>query len=107
MEAHRRSAARGRARGYGASMQLEIATSGERPAELPSGQRELIRFWYEPPDRLREEGRTLGPHGHERVVVKDGARWWTYSPDVESQGEWLGRPALRVRGQPRVGHEIV
>jgi hypothetical protein len=41
MEAHRRSAERQRARGYGGSMQITIATSGEGPAELPSEEREL------------------------------------------------------------------
>lgn len=148
MEAHRRSAERRRGRGYGGSMQMMIATSGEGPAELPSEQREPIRFWCEPPDRVREEARTLGPHEYERVVVRDGTHWWTYSPDwgamsnvglseeqaesfqagggehfsqlldpagllvgleiaeVEGGAEWLGRPALRVRGRPRAGHEF-
>lgn len=149
MEAHRRSAERRRGRGYGGSMQIMIATSGEGPPELPNEQRELIRFWYEPPDRLREEARTLGPHEYERVFVRDGTHWWAYSPDwgamsnvdlseeqaesvhagggeqfsqlldptgllvgleiaeVESGDEWLDRPALRVRGRPRVGQELV
>lgn len=146
MEAHRRRAARQRGRAY-ASVYM-VASSGESPAELPSEQREMIRLWYQPPDRLREEVRTLGPHEHERVVVRDGEHWWTYSPDwgamsnvgvaaeqadhfhpgggeqfaalldpsvflvaleiddVEGGRESLGRPALRVRGRPRLQENI-
>lgn len=47
------------------------------PAERPDEHELLVRFWSEPPDRLREEVETLAPRPDEHLTVRDGGRWWT------------------------------
>jgi outer membrane lipoprotein-sorting protein len=48
----------------------------------PSDRHELlVHFWGEPPARLREETETLSPRPSSHLVVRDGERWWTYSPE--------------------------
>ncbi|MGH2988999.1 MAG: hypothetical protein ACRDMY_03885 [Gaiellaceae bacterium] len=45
------------------------------------GRHELVvRFWSEPPARMREETTGVAPQDHEHVLVRDGGRWWSYSP---------------------------
>jgi hypothetical protein len=51
------------------------------PAEPPDRQEQVVRFWSEPPARLREEAEIVAPQRYEHVTVRDGARWWTYSPE--------------------------
>lgn len=53
----------------------------EPPPERLDEHELLVRFWSEPPDRLREETETVAPQRHEHLTVRDGRRWWTYSPD--------------------------
>jgi outer membrane lipoprotein-sorting protein len=79
-EAAKRANAR-RRQGRGGSVTLmQLATSGESAEEPPDIQEETIRFWFEPPERLREE--VEGPRPSlARTTVLDGELWWTYSPD--------------------------
>jgi outer membrane lipoprotein-sorting protein len=64
-----------RGRGGSSSGVMMFATSGDGSGtEPPDLQEERLCFWFEPPDRLREEGDT-------RTVVLDGDLWWMYSPD--------------------------
>lgn len=79
-EAMKRENARrtqGRA-GRGSVQMMSFATGGEPAEEPPDLHEERIRFWFEPPERLREEAEAP-PHSH--TTVLDGELWWTYSPD--------------------------
>jgi outer membrane lipoprotein-sorting protein len=74
-EAGRRWAERSRNR----SRQVMFAyasSSGEQPPDL---REERTRFWWQAPERLREEVETA-PHGP-RTVVLDGELWWLWTPD--------------------------
>jgi outer membrane lipoprotein-sorting protein len=46
--------------------------------DVPEESEATIRLWFEQPNRFREE-RT--ENGHEMLLVGDGARWWTSSPE--------------------------
>lgn len=52
------------------------------PAQQPDRQEQVIRFWSEPPDRLREETESLAPDRQTHVIVRDGRSWWIYSPEL-------------------------
>jgi outer membrane lipoprotein-sorting protein len=69
---------RGRA-GHGSVQLMRFASAGEPAEEPPDVQEERIRFWFEPPERLREE--TEAPPHSSHTTVIDGELWWTYSPD--------------------------
>ncbi|CAN5823103.1 hypothetical protein BH20ACT14_BH20ACT14_10570 [soil metagenome] len=58
-----------------------MAVSEGPPAEPPDRQEQIVRFWSEPPARLREEAELVAPERYEHVTVRDGERWWTYSPE--------------------------
>ncbi len=78
-EAMKRENARHK-RGRGGSVQLmAFATGGPSAEEPPDVHEERIRFWFEPPERLREEAEAP-PHSSHTTVL-DGDLWWTYSPD--------------------------
>ena len=72
---HRENARRGR-RGGGGSMIM--FTSGEGGEEPPDEREDRVRFWFEPPARLREE--QDAPEGSAHTTVLDGDLWWTYTP---------------------------
>lgn len=82
-EAHERWERMLRAAGHsgGTAFQMVMATSAGPLAEPPDRHELVIRFWSEPPARQREETTTLAPQPHEHTVVRDGTRWWTYSPE--------------------------
>jgi hypothetical protein len=48
--------------------------------DLPERMTSTTRFWLDPPARLREETQREGRPELEHVVVRDGLRWWSYSP---------------------------
>jgi outer membrane lipoprotein-sorting protein len=49
------------------------------PEETPNEVVERIRFWYERPDRIREEYESDHPAGRNgRKAVRDGRHWWSY-----------------------------
>lgn len=66
-------------RGGGGSMMVQFASAGGSGEEPPDLQEEVARFWFEPPDRLREETESAAARAH--TTVLDGDLWWTYSPD--------------------------
>jgi outer membrane lipoprotein-sorting protein len=75
-EAVRRSNARSRRGGMGQVMMF--ASGGGGAEEQPDVHEEVIRFWVEPPDRLRYE---IESSGRAQTTVIDGDTWWLYSPD--------------------------
>src|ERR1022692_2400096 len=96
MEAMKREQARQR-RGAGGSFQMVFARSDTSGPEPPDLHEERIRFWWEPPDRLREEVESEVPH-HARTSVIDGELWWTYSPD------WGAISNVDLSGEERAQH---
>jgi outer membrane lipoprotein-sorting protein len=75
-EAVKRANARSRRGGMG---HVQMFASGSGGAETqPDVHEEVIRFWVEPPDRLRHETESSG-RGH--TIVIDGDTWWMYSPE--------------------------
>jgi hypothetical protein len=78
-EARRRELERPRRRGTRAVLQYAVSTRGEHE-EAPEFHEERIRFWSDPPHRVREEVESSGP-GSRRTTVVDGELWWTYTPD--------------------------
>ncbi len=51
------------------------------PEELPARLESTVRFWLEPPQRVREEWQSAHPYGQNGVIgVRDGERWWRYDP---------------------------
>jgi outer membrane lipoprotein-sorting protein len=83
-EAHRRQAARmNRRRGGGRTSMLQVAFAsreggdGAEPADVHV---ERVRFWWEPPERLREEV-SSETRAQTRTTVLNGELWWTYSPE--------------------------
>lgn len=51
------------------------AGGGDEPPDL---QEERLRFWWEPPGRLREEVE-YETQGSQRISVHDGELWWLYT----------------------------
>jgi len=83
LQAHRREAERlNQRRGGGRVSSMQVAFAGVEgdTRELPDLHGERWRFWWEPPDRLREEIESEMP-GQTRTTVLNGELWWTYSPD--------------------------
>jgi outer membrane lipoprotein-sorting protein len=81
MQAHRRQAERWNRRpGRGGSIQVALARSQRAGDEPPDVHEERSRFWWQPPDRLREEVESEA-RGQTRTTVLDGGLWWTYTPD--------------------------
>lgn len=71
---------RRRGGGRGQGVQISFGSRpGGRP-EPPDAHRERLRFWWDPPERLREEVESATP-GQTRTTVLDGELWWTYSQD--------------------------
>jgi len=57
------------------------APVGGDEAPPPPELVQRIRFWFEKPDRFREEYASGHPHGQDGyVAVRDGSRWWSYEP---------------------------
>jgi outer membrane lipoprotein-sorting protein len=75
-EAMRRENARNR--GGGSRSVMMFARSSGSGEEPPDVQEERVVFWYEPPDRLREE---VEQPPHSRTTVLDGNLWWMYTPE--------------------------
>lgn len=72
----RREGSAGRAR----SMQIAYARGPAGPAPQPQIET-IVRFWLEPPDRVREEHHSTHPYGRDGLVmVKRGELWWQYDP---------------------------
>ncbi len=68
----------GHIRGTAYAMMMAV---GDGPAaEPPDREEQVVRFWSEPPARLREEAEIGAPKRYEHLTVRDGERWWTYSP---------------------------
>jgi outer membrane lipoprotein-sorting protein len=63
-----------RSPGRGSVVQFALATTGD--GEPPPDIHEVrTRFWWEPPNRLREESDA-------QTIVRDGELWWMYTPDI-------------------------
>lgn len=69
-------------RGGSGPFQFAVALGGGDGAEPPDPHEERVRFWWEPPQRLREEVETSFPRPQVRTTVIDGELWWLYSPDL-------------------------
>ena len=80
MEAMKREQARQKRSRGGGQFQMMFARGDSSGPEPPDLHQERVRFWWEPPDRLREEIESEAPH-HTRTSVIDGELWWMYSPD--------------------------
>lgn len=82
-EAHERWQRKLREAGHahGTAYAMLIALGEGPPAEPPDRQEQVVRFWSEPPARLREEAESVAPERYEHVTVRDGERWWTYAPE--------------------------
>jgi outer membrane lipoprotein-sorting protein len=82
-EAHRRMAAQTR-RHRGSirvtSMQVAFTSRHSEDPELSDEHEERWRFWWEPPERLREEVVSQAP-AQTRTTVLNGDFWWMYSPE--------------------------
>lgn len=61
-------------------MQIAFASRKGQGGEAPDVHAERWRFWWEPPDRLREEVESELP-SQTRTTVLNGELWWTYSPE--------------------------
>lgn len=99
-EAHRRGAVRmNRRRGGGrvSSMQVAFASREGEQREPPDVHVERWRFWWEPPDRLREAVDSETP-GQSRTTVLNGELWWTYSP------EWGATSNVELDEEERAQH---
>ena len=82
-EAHRREMERvnrGRGGGRVSQMQIAFASKGGAAEEAPDLYEERQRFWWEPPDKLREETEATPPRRNHTTVL-NGELWWTYSPE--------------------------
>ena len=73
-EGMRRERRRQRRFGGGSMVQFAFATS-ESDEPAPDIHEEHTRFWWEPPDRLREES-------ERQTRVVDGELWWVSMPDL-------------------------
>ena len=69
-----------RRRGGGRVSMMQVAFASREGPEPPDVHVERLRFWWEPPQRLREEVSSETP-AQTRTTVLDGELWWTYSPD--------------------------
>jgi hypothetical protein len=69
----------GHARGTGYARMMAMGEGASE--EPPDRQEQVVRFWSEPPARLREEAEIVAPQRYEHLTVRDGDRWWTYSPE--------------------------
>jgi outer membrane lipoprotein-sorting protein len=98
-EAHRREMERvNRGRGGRAStMQIAFASKAGAAEELPDLYEERQRFWWEPPDKLREETEATRPRRNHTTVL-NGELWWTYSP------EWGATSNVDLDEAERVNH---
>jgi outer membrane lipoprotein-sorting protein len=52
----------------------------ERPE--PDEVDSVIRFWSDPPSRLRQEVESNSAERGSHVMVAEGGRWWAYSPET-------------------------
>jgi outer membrane lipoprotein-sorting protein len=67
-----------RGAGRSVTMYAQFAsTGGEEPADR---YEERTRFWWRPPDTLREETEASPPRRSHTTVI-DGELWWSYNPD--------------------------
>jgi outer membrane lipoprotein-sorting protein len=57
------------------------ASSDRERGESPDLHEERCRFWWQPPDRLREAVESEAARGQTRTTVLDGAVWWMYTPE--------------------------
>lgn len=74
------------------------------PVDLPEEGEAHIRSWFEQPNRFREE---RVEHGRQYLVLGDGARFWTSTPDwatvvQEGVGWLLVNPSMRLLLDPSV-----
>jgi len=100
LQAHRRQAERWNRRpGRGSSMQIAFASSDRETEEPPDLHEEQCRFWWQPPDRLREEVESEA-RGQTRTTVLNGELWWTYTPD------WGATSNLDLDEEERAQHGI-
>lgn len=76
------------------SSRVGVAVSS-RPASAPVSfeSETILRVWFEWPDRVREEREVVTGSAETTVGVRDGERWWHYSP---SQGALSNEADLRV-----------
>jgi outer membrane lipoprotein-sorting protein/uncharacterized Zn-finger protein len=61
-----------------ATAYTEARTVGEDSP--PEAWESLTRLWVEKPARIREERED--PHWERLLVIRDGERWWSYSPQM-------------------------
>ena len=66
-----------RRRGRSSSIQITSRRAGGGEPEPPPLREETIRFWWSPPDRLREETTSNWP-GQTRTTILNGELWWLY-----------------------------
>lgn len=79
-EAHRRQMERVNRRGHVRSVTMYAQYASGSGDEPPDRYEERTRFWWQPPDKLREETEASPPRRWHTTVI-DGELWWTYNPD--------------------------
>ncbi len=97
MEAMKREEARRKQRG-GSQSQIMFATRAGDEPEPPDLHEERTRFWWEPPDRLREEVESDAKPA--RTTVIDGELWWMYMP------EWGAISNVELSDEERARHVV-
>ena len=97
MEAMKREEARRKQRG-GSQSQIMFATRAGDEPEPPDLHEERTRFWWEPPDRLREEVESDAKPA--RTTVIDGELWWMYMP------EWGAISNVELSDEERAHHVV-
>ena len=79
-KAHERLAARRHRRGGRLHIQMTSRRGGGTPA-IPEVREETVRFWWAPPDRLREEVASNMPGGTRTVILNDDL-WWLFGDAI-------------------------
>jgi outer membrane lipoprotein-sorting protein len=87
-----------RTRRGGSQSQIMFATRAGDEPEPPDLHEERTRFWWEPPDRLREEVESDAKHA--RTTVVDGELWWMYMP------EWGAISNVELSDEERAHHVV-
>ena len=86
-ERSREAFARMQARRGTSHSQSLVVLAADGEAEADPGVSEVsLRVWLERPDRLREEAVTVsGGRRNEYLLVRVGATWWSFDPDLGAQ----------------------
>jgi outer membrane lipoprotein-sorting protein len=104
LQAHERYVERLNRRRGGSHATMQMRFGRGRGPELPDVHEETVRFWWAPPDRLREETASNFP-GRARTTIWNGEDWWLYGDALDPITNTLlddeGRASHSVGGGDR------